>query len=266
MKKLALVTAVSTLLASPAFAAFTQTYHGTAKSGSGANATSTDGQLNNGIQVSTGFPTKVWYVDTASGTASNKTAPAIQLSVATNWTFDFTDPSAVAFTGDIQYGTYTTQTSVTSFAAVDGRYTIYNALQQFSGTGTWNASTRTLTYTNAIGGLNAGGASVGTNTGGTCVNGATSSFTTVCGSATTATPDWEGLTFSFVFSADKSTFAGALVGTDKSGAGLAATTTTINWQISSYEVFPIIPVPAAAWLFGSGLLGLAGTARRRRSV
>ena len=27
-----------------------------------------------------------------------------------------------------------------------------------------------------------------------------------------------------------------------------------------------VPVPAAAWLFGSGLLGLAGTARRRRSV
>jgi len=25
-----------------------------------------------------------------------------------------------------------------------------------------------------------------------------------------------------------------------------------------------VPVPAAAWLFGSGLLGLAGTARRRK--
>ncbi|MFT3931295.1 MAG: VPLPA-CTERM sorting domain-containing protein [Spongiibacteraceae bacterium] len=29
---------------------------------------------------------------------------------------------------------------------------------------------------------------------------------------------------------------------------------------------PEVPVPAAAWLFGSGLLGLAGTARRRRSA
>jgi hypothetical protein len=28
---------------------------------------------------------------------------------------------------------------------------------------------------------------------------------------------------------------------------------------------PAVPVPAAAWLFGSGLLGLAGAARRRRS-
>ena len=29
---------------------------------------------------------------------------------------------------------------------------------------------------------------------------------------------------------------------------------------------PAVPVPAAAWLFGSGLLGLAGTARRRRNA
>ena len=29
---------------------------------------------------------------------------------------------------------------------------------------------------------------------------------------------------------------------------------------------PSVPVPAAAWLFGSGLLGLAGTARRRRAA
>lgn len=29
---------------------------------------------------------------------------------------------------------------------------------------------------------------------------------------------------------------------------------------------PSVPVPAAAWLFGSGLLGLAGTARRRRQT
>ncbi len=31
------------------------------------------------------------------------------------------------------------------------------------------------------------------------------------------------------------------------------------------EAQAAVPVPAAAWLFGSGLLGLAGTARRRRS-
>jgi len=29
---------------------------------------------------------------------------------------------------------------------------------------------------------------------------------------------------------------------------------------------PTVPIPAAAWLFGSGMLGLAGAARRRRSA
>lgn len=39
---------------------------------------------------------------------------------------------------------------------------------------------------------------------------------------------------------------------------LLTVTTTFNW--SGYAV----PVPASAWLFGSGLLGLAGTTKRRR--
>lgn len=38
----------------------------------------------------------------------------------------------------------------------------------------------------------------------------------------------------------------------------------LNVTLSSQA--PAVPVPAAAWLFGSGLLGLAGTARRRRAA
>jgi hypothetical protein len=38
-----------------------------------------------------------------------------------------------------------------------------------------------------------------------------------------------------------------------------ATTYTLSDGVAA------VPVPAAAWLFGSGLLGLAGTARRRRN-
>ncbi len=37
-------------------------------------------------------------------------------------------------------------------------------------------------------------------------------------------------------------------------------TTTQTWTITKFEP---VPVPAAAWMFGSALLGLAGVARRR---
>jgi len=36
-------------------------------------------------------------------------------------------------------------------------------------------------------------------------------------------------------------------------------------DVTLHAQAPAVPVPAAVWLFGSGLLGLAGTARRRRS-
>lgn len=50
-----------------------------------------------------------------------------------------------------------------------------------------------------------------------------------------------------------------LVTTERSAQGNATTTYTIA------QATPEVPLPAAAWLFGSGLLGLAGTARRRRN-
>ena len=55
--------------------------------------------------------------------------------------------------------------------------------------------------------------------------------------------------------------AGAITGTYTTPGG----TDTINYTISNVQT-PTVPVPAAAWLFGSGLLGLAGTARRRRNA
>ena len=42
--------------------------------------------------------------------------------------------------------------------------------------------------------------------------------------------------------------------------------TTNAYTLSNFVAAPAVPVPAAAWLFGSGLLGLAGTARRRRAA
>lgn len=40
-------------------------------------------------------------------------------------------------------------------------------------------------------------------------------------------------------------------------------TQTKQWQVSGIQP---VPIPAAAWLFGSGLIGLAGLARRKKSV
>jgi hypothetical protein len=38
----------------------------------------------------------------------------------------------------------------------------------------------------------------------------------------------------------------------------------IVWAVRDGDVVPTVPVPAAAWLMGSGLIGLAGIARRKK--
>jgi hypothetical protein len=250
MKKLALVTAVSAILATPAFAV-PWTYVGQAKSGTAAN------QMNS-VSVVAGSATSVYYVANSNSTASNKTQPAVQLTVGSNWSFDWTNLAAVSFTGTVVYGNYKTQTNVTGVATLDGRQTFTNVVQTVSGVGSYNEATNTFTFTKALGAVNGGGASVQTQTSSSCLNGQTSIFGKACDSFSAASKDWEGLNLNFVFAEDRLSFAGALTATDTSGSGLTRNTTTINWQIQA------VPVPAAAWLFGSGLLGLAGTARRRK--
>lgn len=249
MNRLALSAAISAIVASPVFAA---NYSTVATSGTAANPMAS-------IVVQAGAPTSVFYVDPASGTASNPNEPAIQLVVGGNWTIDTTTGD---FTGNIAYGTYTTQTVVSS-PAIDGRQTYVGVNQAVSGTGTWVDATH-LTYTFFNATVNGGGASVQTQTSASCANGATSVVGKVCSAFEGASPAWEGLTLDFVFADDYSSFTGALTATDTSGSGLTRNTTTINWQIAGTRTdTPEVPVPAAAWLFGSGLVGLAAAARRR---
>jgi hypothetical protein len=43
-------------------------------------------------------------------------------------------------------------------------------------------------------------------------------------------------------------------------------TSLVDWDIVITTTAPAVPVPAAVWLFGSGLLGLVGVARRKRQA
>ncbi len=49
------------------------------------------------------------------------------------------------------------------------------------------------------------------------------------------------------------------------GATCAATGINCNALVSHISVYGVVPVPAAVWLFGSGLIGLVGVARRKRA-
>jgi hypothetical protein len=77
----------------------------------------------------------------------------------------------------------------------------------------------------------------------------------ICGAQPTAP-----ISGTLAFLASGSTISGTLDTAQATQGGTA--TSTYSFTGSAPEV----PVPAAAWLFGSGLLGLAGAARRRRAV
>jgi hypothetical protein len=64
------------------------------------------------------------------------------------------------------------------------------------------------------------------------------------------------------FSVSGSTISGTL-NTSQDTAGGASTAT---YSFTGSATAPAVPVPAAAWLFGSGILGLAGATRRRARI
>lgn len=205
----------------------------TAYTGKATSGTAADPMA--AIVITAKTATHAYYVDPASGPASDKAAPAIQLVKDSAWTFDFSDPAAVKFTGKIVYGDYRTQTNVTGMATIDGRQSYEGVEQSFSGVGAFEAATNTFTFTQMNKTSNGAGASKQTQKSASCQNGKTSFLGEVCGSFASATPAWEGLTLKFVFAADKSSFSGTLKGTDTSGSGLTANSTDVNWQISATQ-------------------------------
>jgi hypothetical protein len=56
-------------------------------------------------------------------------------------------------------------------------------------------------------------------------------------------------------------------GADGDGASaLSWSTLTMEFNTTDLQVASVVPLPAAAWLFGSGLLGLVGMARRKKAA
>jgi len=196
----------------------------------------------------------------ANTTVTNDPNP---LPVSGAWDFNFNDNGTVDFVGVVEMNKleqYDSVTKVSLLGSMTGTITYVGAYHTINGTADWDEATRTLTYDLPSGGPNSNAGSVYNETEpATCVGSGSMLGQTVCGTWQGTTPEWEGFNLELTFSEDLSSFSGQLKAIEQSGSGLTANTTT-----TTFELMGEVPVPAAAWLFGSGLVGLAGVARRRR--
>lgn len=176
-----------------------------------------------------------------------------------DWNFDF-NGDTVDFSGNIYLGDYDAHTDVDAsfLGSMEGTVSYVGANHTISGTGNWDASTNTLSYALPTGGANSNIASSYSETSSSCTDSGSIGGQTVCGAWSQSTPEWEGLSLDLVFSGDLQTFSGTMTAVERSGSGLTANTTTLEFDVDGE-----VPLPAAAWLFGTGLVGLAGIARRR---
>lgn len=244
MKKIQLATAIAALaISSQSYAAYTTTGTG------------------DGISVNATATTSVYYTAPTNG-SSNTNYPAITPAISGAWDFDFTDLNNVGFTGNIYLGDYETQTNVTGLLNIDGHQKFTNGNHALAGTGSYNEATNIFSFSIPTGNANSGVGSDFTSDSANCQNGSTSFFGTVCGTWNNTTGDWEGLMVNLTFSEDRSIFGGTVQGVERSGSGLTANTTTIDFTVNGVSE---VPLPAAAWLFGSALLGLTGISRRKRA-
>lgn len=197
----------------------------------------------------------------ASGT-NNIVYDPTPLTYEGDWTIDF---ATGEFTGNMFFGDYSATTTSTVFliGTLVSTATFYGVGQNIGGTGNWDEGSLTFSFHIPTGAANSGIASDSYRSADpTCTGNSTS-----CNAALSANPDWSGLTVNLVFDdASLSSFSGTVIGVSRSGSGLTANTTTITHSIAGAAVVSEIPLPAAAWLFGTGLVGLAGVARRRNAL
>lgn len=178
------------------------------------------------------------------------------------WNFVDNGNGTADFTGNLYFGDFDTYTKVSALGStMTGTLSVQGAEHTIGGTGSWDGTN--FSFTVPTGGGNSSIASTYTETGRSCVGSGKIFGNTVCGSASKTTPEYEGLVLSLVFSGDLSSFTGTLRTIETSGSGLTANTTTFDYAVNGAAA---VPVPAAAWLFGSGLIGLSAVARRRRAA
>jgi hypothetical protein len=157
------------------------------------------------------------------------------------------DSSTITPVGDVSFAPYTAQWSVLGNLMGSTSYTtdIYHVDTTGASVGySYDADSRTLTITNAL--------LTSTNSVYSCAG---SAFQ--CGGEL---PSFQ-LSMTLTFADDAlSTFSGVATATNDDGQGSAY---SYNWSLNGQSQ---VPVPAAVWLFGSGLVGLAGVARSRKSA
>jgi hypothetical protein len=154
-----------------------------------------------------------------------------------NW-----DVSTTTASGDASFAAYTVEWSVFGSPTGTTAYTSDN-YSFTTTTSAYNAATRTLTVAGTL-----------TNT---TADYSCSGSAFFCGGALPAFD----LSLTLTFADDTlQAFSGNLVGTNDDGAGSQY---SYAWSFNGQA--PEVPVPAAFWLFGSGIAGLAGFARSRKS-
>jgi hypothetical protein len=151
------------------------------------------------------------------------------------------DVTTSALTGNASFSPYAAQWSVFGSPTGTTSYTTDNYSLASTGS-SYNAGTRTLTVNGTV---------ANTSATYTC-----SGATFFCGGNLPA----YALTLTLTFTdASLQAFNGSLLATNDDGAGSSY---SYAWSFNGET--PEVPVPAAFWLFGSGLAGLAGFARSRK--